>query len=114
MMIADRNYKNLDFFFYSIQNNEKFSIRVASNIYKKEINKMKSDNGIINIGYEYNRVKYYKESSPNLYKYFSEGNTVDIRCVKIKINTNETEYLLTSLTKEEFSTAEMSNLYNLR
>ena len=99
MMIADRNYKNLDFFFNSIQNNEKFIIQVASSIYKKEINKMKSDDEIINIGYEYNRVKYYKESSPNLYKYLSEGNTVDIRCVKIKLNTNKTEYLLANLTK---------------
>lgn len=75
---------------------------------------MKSDDGIINIGCEYNRIKYYKGSSPDLYEYLSEGNTVDIRFVKIKINTNETEYLLTNLTKEEFSTAEMSNLYNLR
>lgn len=112
--IADRNYKNLSFFYHSIKNDRKFLIRISSSCYEKETSKMKSNDEIIEIKYEYNRVKYYKESDPELYKHLKSGNTIKIRCVKIVLNTGEIEYLLTNLNSNEFSTDDINELYQFR
>lgn len=112
--IADRNYKNLSFFYQSIKKDEKFLIRIASSCYEKETQAMKSDDEIIEIGYEYNRVKYYKDTDKELYEYLKSGKSIKIRCVKITLETGEIEYLLTNLDNNEFSTDEINKLYNLR
>lgn len=112
--IADRNYKNLSFFYQSIKKDEKFLIRIASSCYEKETQAMKSDDEIIEIGYEYNRVKYYKDTDKELYEYLKSGKNIKIRCVKITLETGEIEYLLTNLDNNEFSTDEINKLYNLR
>lgn len=112
--IMDRNYKNLSFIYNHIKNDDKFLIRISSACYEKENQSMKTDDEIIEIGYEYNRVKYYKESDPELYEYLSNGNKIKVRCVKVKLSTGEIEYLLTNLEKKEFSTEEIASLYNMR
>lgn len=114
IIIADRNYRNLSFFFNSINSNQKFLIRIASKVYKDETDKMKTNDEIIEIGYDYNRTKYYKDKDEKLYNYLKEGNTIKVRCVKIVLETGEIEYLLTNLDKEDFSTEDINELYNLR
>lgn len=114
IMMGDRNYRNLSYFYRAIKNNEKFVIRIANSNYEKETKSMKSNDEFIEIGYEYNRVRYYKEKDPELYEYLKNGNTIKIRCVKIELPTGEIEYLLTNLNMDEFSTEEMKTLYNLR
>lgn len=112
--IADRNYVNLNYFYNSIKKDEKFLIRIPASCYKREISKMKSNDEIIEIGYEYNRVKYYQNSNPELYEYLKNGNTIKLRCVKLQLDTGEIEYILTNLDVSEFSTEEIKELYNLR
>ena len=114
IIIADRNYKNLSFFYNQIKNDQKFLIRIASNVYKKETNEMKTNDENIEIGYEYNRAKYYKNQDEELYKYLKEGNTIKVRCVKIVLNTGEIEYLLTNLETDEFTTDDINELYKKR
>lgn len=75
---------------------------------------MKSNDETIEIGYEYNLVKYYKESDPELYEYLNNGDTIKIRCVKIELESGEIEYLLTNLDCSDFSYEEISKLYNYR
>lgn len=111
---ADRNYKNISYFYQSIKSDNKFLIRIAEKCYKSETSKMTSNDEIIEISYEYNRAKYYKDTDPELYNYLKSGNTIKIRCVKIILSTGEVEYLLTNLSKEEFDTNEINELYNLR
>ena len=112
--IMDRNYKNLSHIYNYIKNDNKFLIRIAASCYEKENKSMQTDDEIIEIGYEYNRVKYYKSSDPELYEYLSNGNTIKVRCVKFKLNTGEIEYLLTNLSNEEFNMTEIAYLYNMR
>lgn len=112
--MADRNYKSLSYFYSKIKNNEKFIIRISASCYKSETEKMKSNDEIIEIGYEYNRARYYKNSNPELYEYLKNGNTIKLRCVKIQLDTGEIEYILTNLEINEFSTEEIKELYNLR
>ena len=112
--IMDRNYRNLGNIYHYIKNNDKFLIRIASSVYEKENQSMKTNDEIIEIKYEYNRIRYYKNNDPEFYEYFSKGNTIKVRCVKIKLETGEDEVLLTNLDKSEFTTDEIKKLYNLR
>lgn len=112
--IMDRNYRNLDCMFQSIKEGEKFLLRISSSVYKKEIQMMISDDEEISISYECNRCKYYKDTAPELYEYLKSGNSLKVRCVKITLSTGEVEHLLTNLNKDEFSTEEINELYNLR
>ena len=114
IIIADRNYVNLSFFYNAIKKEQKFLIRIPASVYKKEKLNMKTNDEIIEIGYEYNRVKYYKETDKELYDYLMNGNTIKIRCVKITLETGEIEYLLTNLDEEEFTYEDINELYKLR
>lgn len=112
--IMDRNYRNLANIYHYIKNNDKFLIRIAASVYEKENQSMESNDEIIEIKYEYNRARYYKDTDPEFYDYFSSGNTIKVRCVKVELETGETEVLLTNLEKEKFTTEEIKELYNLR
>lgn len=111
--IMDRNYKNLSSIYHCIKNDDKFLIRIASSVYEKENQAMKSNDEIIEIKYECNRAKYYKATDPEFYNYF-KSNNVKVRCVKVELETGETETLLTNLEMDKFTTSEIKELYNLR
>lgn len=108
--IKDRGYVSLEDMYYSIKNDIKFIQRIDSNAFKKEILQMKSNDEIIEIEYEYNRIKYFKKTAPELYQYYMDGNTIKLRAIKIQLE-NETEILLTNL---DFSYEDMKKLYKLR
>ena len=112
--IMDRNYRNISHIYHYIKNDENFLIRIASSVYEKENQSMKSNDEIIEIKYEYNRARYYKNTDPEFYEYFSSDNSIKVRCVKMKLKTGETEILLTNLEEDKFTTDEIKELYNLR
>lgn len=112
--IMDRGYRNLGNIYAYIKNDNKFIMRIASSVYEKEQLSMKTNDEIIEIGYDYNRIKYYKSTYPEVYNHFLNGNTIKLRCVKVVLNTGEIETLITNLTKEEFTYNEIVELYNLR
>lgn len=114
IIIADRNYRSLNFFYHAIEKNQKFLIRIGTKIYKEEISKMKTADEIIEIKYSRDRISYYKNSDPNFYEYLKKGNTIKIRCIMIILETGEIEYLLTNLEEDIFSTNDINELYNLR
>lgn len=112
--IMDRNYRNLSNIYHYIKNDDKFLIRIAASVYEKENQSMKSNDEIIEIKYEYNSARYYKDTDPEFYDYFSSGNTIKVKCVKVELETGEIEVLLTNLEKEKFTTDEIKELYSLR
>lgn len=108
--IKDRGYVSLEDMYYSINNDIKFIQRLDSKSFNKEIKQMKSNDEEIEIEYEYNRIRYLKKTAPELYEYYLNGNTIKVRAVKIKLET-ETEILLTNL---DFTYEEIKELYKLR
>lgn len=108
--IKDRGYTSVEDMYYSIKNNIKFIQRLDSRMFNREIKQMKSNDEIIEIEYEYNRIKYFKETAPELYDYYINGGTIKVRAIKIELES-ETEILLTNL---DFSYEEIKELYNLR
>lgn len=108
--IKDRGYVSLEDIFYSINNDSKFIQRLDNKSFKEEISQMKSNDEIIEIQYEYNRIKHYKKSAPELYEYYINGNTIKLRAVKIELGI-ETEIILTNL---DFTYEEIKELYRMR
>ena len=111
--IMDRGYVSLEDIFNSIKNDDKFIVRSANKNFKDEILQMNSNDEIIEIKYEYNRVHYYKDKCPKLYKYLKSGGTVKIRCVKIMLESGEEEILFTNLN-DEIGSNDLAELYHLR
>lgn len=108
--IKDRGYVSLEDIYYSIHNEIKFIQRLGSKDFKKEIGEMKSKDEIIEIKYQYDRIKNYKKTAPELYEYYENGNTIKLRAVKIELGS-ETEVLLTNL---DFKYEEINELYQMR
>lgn len=114
IIIMDRNYRSLSNMYKFIKNDDKFLIRITSTAYKKEQQEMKTDDEIIEIKPNSNRTYPYKDKNPELYNYLLSGNSIKVRCVKVPLNTGETEVLLTNLKQKEFSKEEIKELYNYR
>lgn len=114
IIIMDRNYRSLSNMYKFIKNDDKFLIRITSLAYKKEQQEMKTDDEIIEIKPNSNRTYPYRGKNPELYNYLISGNRIKVRCVKVTLNTGETEILLTNLEQNEFSKEEIKKLYNYR
>lgn len=114
IIIMDRNYRSLSNMYKFIKNDDKFLIRITSLAYKKEQQEMKTDDEIIEIKPNSNRTYPYRDKNPELYNYLLSGNSIKVRCVKVTLNTGETEILLTNLEQNEFSKEEIKELYNYR
>lgn len=113
--VKDRGYVSLKDIYYSNQSNDKYVVRLKKSDFKKQIEQMKSNDEIIEIPYQYDRVRNYKDKDPEFYNLmFNDKKTIKARIVKIKLSTGEEEILITNLTKEEVNTDEIKELYNLR
>lgn len=113
--VKDRGYTSLKDIYYSNINNDKFVVRLKKTDFKKEVSNMKSNDEIISIPYQYDRVRYYKNKDIDFYNLLEERKMdIKVRCVKILLSSGETEILITNLSKEEVSNKEMKELYNLR
>ena len=75
---------------------------------------MRTNDEIVEIEYQYDRVKYYKKVDNELYEYYENGNTIKVRFVNIILPTGEVETLLTNLNTKEFTTEDINYLYQLR
>lgn len=113
--VKDRGYVSLKDIYFSNKNNDKFVTRLKKTDFKKQVMAMKTNDEIIEIPYQYDRVRRYKDSDPEFYKLMEETKaSVFVRIVKIVLPTGETEILMTNLTQEEVSYEEMNELYQLR
>lgn len=111
--VMDKGYASLENIYESSQK-DKFVVRLPINHFKKEIAKMQSNDEIIEIGYEYNRARPYKEKNPELHKYLLDGNNVKVRAIKFELKSGEIEILLTNLESNEFKFEELKEIYKLR
>ncbi len=113
--VMDRGYTSLPDMYYSNENNDKFLIRLQNKDFKNQIDKMKSNDEIITISYQYDRVRYYKKDYPEFYQKMEETKE-DIRLRIVIVNNDEGEkiQLATNLSNEEFNYKEIVELYRLR
>lgn len=110
----DRGYFSLEMMYELIKNDTKFVIRLNKNYLKNEQKNMKSNDEIVEIMYQYDRIRNYKEKNPELYEFYENGNRIKVRLVNIELPTGEIETLITNLSKEEFPLESMKEIYKQR
>lgn len=111
----DRGYGSLVDMYYSNKNNDKYVVRLKKSDFKKQIQNMESNDEIINIEYQYDRIRYYKDEYPEFYKIMEETKeNIKLRIVILDSKNGEKVILATNLSKEDFDYEKMFELYRLR
>lgn len=112
--IMDRGYFSLANFYHWIKNDKKFVVRLNKKFLKQEQKNMSSNDEIVEIKYQYDRIRNYKDKDPEFYNYYEEGNTINLRFVNILLPTGEVETLLTNLSDKEFKSEDINYIYQNR
>ena len=112
--VMDRGYFSLARFYHWIKNNEKFVVRLNKKYLKAEQQSMTSDDEIVEIKYQYDRIRNYKDKDEEFYNYYENGSTIKLRFVNITLPTGEVETLLTNLPMDEFTSEDINHIYQCR
>ena len=110
--IYDRGYPSIELMVKTIDLDSKFLIRLPKNVFRRQINKMKTDDEIIKINMINNRLKAFDDE--NLKEKARQMGRLEIRIALVDIGKDEPEILATNLTHEEFTTEDLKELYNKR
>lgn len=108
----DRGYASLDLMVVTEVLESKYVIRLTKKTFKKKIDRMEGDDGIIEINIGKHLLD--KIEDKKLRKKAEKLGRIKIRIVKFKLKTGEVEILATNLTSEEFSMMELKSLYKKR
>lgn len=114
ILIFDRNYPSMEFFNWLEENEKKFVMRLSSNDYIKERESMKSNDEEKNIEYTYARLNQIKKSNNALYEKIKDKKGIILRITKIRINNKKEEYLISNLSKENFTEEDLKEIYEKR
>jgi len=112
--IMDRAYASIPDYYYSNKEDDKFVVRLSSNSLTKIRSEMTKNDEVVRVENDWGRTSKYKQKYPEIYDFFIQRNYIEIRIVNIILNTGEIETLVTNLSKEEFSTEEICELYGMR
>ena len=111
----DRGYASIVDMYYSNKSNDKYVVRLKKSDFKKEVKNMQSNDEIIKIPYQYDRVRYYKNEYPEFYEIMEKTKEkIEIRIVIVDNKDGEKIILATNLSQEEINYDEMVKLYKLR
>lgn len=111
----DRGYGSIVDMYYSNKSDDKYVVRLKKTDFRNEIQNMKSNDEIIKIQYQYDRIRYYKEEYPEFYKIMEETKEdIEIRIVILDNKKGEKIILATNLPSGEFNYEKMLDLYRLR
>ena len=114
LIIFDRGYPSIEFFYWLEKRDIKFLMRLHGKDYKKEKQQMKQEDEILELKYYHSRLQSIKKKYPSTYSEIKNKTGAQYRFTKIKINDKTTEYLISNLSMEEFSTKELEELYGSR
>jgi hypothetical protein len=112
VIIFDRGYPSGEFFIELMERQQKFLFRLSSFAFKQEQKQMKNDDCLVEIVFDRTRINAHR-GTPTADKLMKTGS-IQLRFVRILLQSGEYEYLVTNLTPEEFSTTEIGELYSLR
>lgn len=112
--IMDRGYFSLELLYDFTKEGILFVMRLKKAFLKKEQKMMKSNDEEVEIQYQYDRNRHYKDIYPELYWFYEKGNKIKIRLVNIELPTGEIETIMTNLPFEKFSSDDIKNIYQKR
>ncbi len=109
IIIFDRGYPSLEMMQVLIKAGIKFLFRTSASKYNKEIEKMKGVDEEVKIEATKSRIKNIEDEE--MREELKQRGAIEVRFVKNVLDTGETEILITNLTREEFKTEEIGELY---
>jgi hypothetical protein len=112
IVIFDRLYASAELFMQLLDKESKFIFRLDKKTYKKERNKMKTDDEWVEIGLNSSRTKSIKNK--DLKEKAEKVGFLNLRIVNIELETGEIETLITNLSENIASSAELKELYGER
>ena len=112
--VIDRGYFSLATMYHFINDGTKFIIRLNKNFLKLEQESMQSDDESVEIKYQYDRIRAYKNKDEEFYNYYKNGNRISLRFVNIKLSTGEIETIMTNIGEDELSIEDINKIYKLR
>lgn len=112
--VMDRGYFSLAVMYHLINDGTKFIIRLNKSYLKPEQKSMKTNDEFVEIKYQYNRIRNYKDKDEEFYNYYENGNTISLRFVNIELPTGEIETIITNINNKDLSREDISKIYQLR
>lgn len=89
-------------------------MRLQGKDYKEEKEKMEQEDEIVELKYHKGRLKSIKKKYPEAYEEIKDKSGKEYRFTKIEINEQTTEYLISNISKEEFSKNELKEIHGNR
>ena len=115
ILIADRGYPGASFILDLMEMNQYFVIRLGSAHYKREILSMNSDDQWIDIVFDKTRINPYRTKGDlKTAERLEKTGKIQLRFVKVQLDTGETEYILTNVPEPIISQKEMKTVYHYR
>ena len=111
--IYDRGYDSIELMATTENYGSKYLIRLKKSTFKNQINKLNSNDGIIEINSTNARLKSIRDKKLRE-KLRNKNERFKIRIKKVKLKTGKTKILATNLTQEKFSIIELKELYSKR
>lgn len=112
LVVMDRGYPATPAFIRMMDKNIYFLVRLKSSDYKKEQLSMDCNDKWIDIVLDKSRIKHYEGTC--MAERMRELEHICLRMVKIYLDDDKYEVLLTNLPTEEFSTEQLADLYHMR
>lgn len=109
IIIFDRGYPSMDMIYVLKEAKIKYLFRAPNSRYKKEISNMKKEDEEVSIAITKSRMRNISDAETR--EKLKEMKTIESRFVKYKLETGETELLITNLSSEEFTGEELGELY---
>jgi len=114
LIIFDRGYPSLEFFFWLEKHHIKFIMRLKAKDYKIEKSKMISDDEQVEIIHTYSREHIIRKKYPEIYDEWMALGKTTVRFTKVDFNKEKDNYLVSNLSKDEFNNTELKEIYYLR
>lgn len=108
----DRGYPSTPAFIRMMEKNIYFLVRLKSSDYKKEQDSLENNDNWIDIALDKSRIRHYEGTS--IAEQMRKLRYIHLRMVKIYLDDDNYEVLLTNLPTEKFSTEQLADLYHMR
>lgn len=112
LVVMDRGYPSMPAFIRMMEKNVKFLVRLKSSDYKQEQALLLQDDAWVDIELTKSRMYHYKGNSMG--EHMKELGKIRLRMIKVTLENGTHEVLLTNLSEDEFNTAQIYKLYNMR
>lgn len=112
ILVLDRGYPSSFFFLDRLNQNQKFIVRLSTADFKKEQLNMTSVDEDVEIEFTQERINPYRHTP--FAKRLRETGSIHLRFVKVTLPGNTIECLATNLSRVDFTSQDISELYRLR